>query len=96
MEKVVDKMVGELQAQLSEKRIQVDVTRDARKWLAQKGYDPEHGARPLSRLIQEVIKDKIADAILFGGLKQGAKLTIYCPSEDEIDIKYQGPSICRS
>ncbi len=88
MEKVVEKMIGELQSQLFEKRVQIDITEDAKKWLAKKGYDPEHGARPLSRLIQEVIKDKIADALLFGGLKQGSKLTIYCPSEDEIDIKY--------
>ncbi|WP_148254373.1 ATP-dependent Clp protease ATP-binding subunit ClpA [Aidingimonas lacisalsi] len=65
---VVDKFLVELQAQLDEKRVQLDVDEAARAWLAEKGYDPEMGARPMARLIQEKIKKPLAELILFGEL----------------------------
>ncbi|HSH49754.1 MAG TPA: ATP-dependent Clp protease ATP-binding subunit ClpA [Halomonas sp.] len=67
---VVDKFLVELQAQLDEKRVQLDVDDAARGWLADHGYDPEMGARPLARLIQEKLKKPLAEMILFGKLSE--------------------------
>ena len=65
---VVDKFLVELQAQLEDKQVQLEVSAEARQWLADKGYDPAMGARPMARVIQEHIKKPLADAILFGEL----------------------------
>ncbi|WP_431023838.1 ATP-dependent Clp protease ATP-binding subunit ClpA [Halomonas sp. H5] len=67
---VVDKFLVELQAQLDEKRVQLDVDEPARAWLAERGYDPEMGARPMARLIQEKLKKPLAELILFGELAE--------------------------
>lgn len=67
---VVDKFLTELQAQLEDKQVQLDVSPEARQWLADKGYDPAMGARPMARVIQEHIKKPLADAILFGELAE--------------------------
>ncbi|CAM4118197.1 ATP-dependent Clp protease ATP-binding subunit ClpA [Vreelandella rituensis] len=67
---VVDKFLIELQAQLDEKRVQLDVDAAARDWLAEKGYDPDMGARPMARLIQEKLKKPLAEMILFGELAE--------------------------
>ncbi|MFG6667924.1 ATP-dependent Clp protease ATP-binding subunit ClpA [Halomonas sp. HNIBRBA4712] len=67
---VVDKFLIELQAQLDEKRVQLDVDDSARDWLADKGYDPDMGARPMARLIQEKLKKPLAEMILFGELAE--------------------------
>ena len=76
MEKVVDKFMKELEAQLSEKRIQFQLSPAARLWLAEQGYDPTFGARPLGRLIQIEVKDVLADEILFGRLREGGRVHI--------------------
>ncbi|PAU78030.1 ATP-dependent Clp protease ATP-binding subunit ClpA [Halomonas salipaludis] len=67
---VVDKFLVELQAQLDEKRVQLDVDEAARSWLAEQGYDPEMGARPMARLIQDKLKKPLAEMILFGELSE--------------------------
>jgi ATP-dependent Clp protease ATP-binding subunit ClpA len=67
---VVDKFLTELQAQLDDKKVMLHVDDDARRWLAEKGYDPALGARPMARLIQEEIKKPLAEAILFGELSE--------------------------
>ena len=67
---VVDKFLIELQAQLDEKRVQLDVDETARNWLAVQGYDPDMGARPMARLIQEKLKKPLAEMILFGELAE--------------------------
>jgi len=76
MEKVVDKFITELKEQLIAKRIDLELSEPARTWLAWKGYDPDNGARPLARLIQVEIKDKLSDEILFGNLAKGGKVSI--------------------
>ncbi len=76
MEKVVDKFIAELKEQLSVKKIQLTLSDAARIWLANKGYNPDYGARPLARLIQVEIKDKLSDEILFGKLEKGGQVTI--------------------
>lgn len=73
---VVDKFLVELQAQLDDKKVYVDVDESARKWLAQHGYDKIMGARPMERLIQEKIKQPLAEELLFGKLAHGGHVII--------------------
>ncbi|OKY24933.1 ATP-dependent Clp protease ATP-binding subunit ClpA [Thalassotalea sp. PP2-459] len=68
---VVDKFIVELQAQLDDKGVSLELTKDAKKWLAVNGYDKAMGARPMSRLIQEHLKKPLANELLFGDLVQG-------------------------
>jgi ATP-dependent Clp protease ATP-binding subunit ClpA len=65
-EQIVDKFIGELNKQLHEKRVVVKLSREARSWLAQRGFDRLLGARPMARLIQAKIKEPLAEKILFG------------------------------
>ncbi len=78
MGRVVDKFVKEVSAQLSERKIEIELTDAARSWLAEKGYDAEFGARPLARVIQVEIKDRIVDDLLFGSLSQGGRVRVDC------------------
>jgi ATP-dependent Clp protease ATP-binding subunit ClpA len=71
MGRVVDKFVREVEEQLSEQKIDIQLSDAARGWLAEKGYDPDFGARPLARLIQRELKDKLTDEVLFGRLAKG-------------------------
>ncbi len=71
MESIVEKFVRELEGQLRERRVAIELTPEARSWLAQRGYDPAFGARPLGRLIQTEIRDVLAEAVLFGALENG-------------------------
>lgn len=73
---VVDKFVMELEAQLADKNVTIELQPSAREWLAQHGYDPAMGARPMARLIQEKIKKALADEILFGDLGHGGHVTV--------------------
>jgi ATP-dependent Clp protease ATP-binding subunit ClpA len=76
MEMIVDKNMGELKLMLKAKGISLSYSAKARTHLARKGYDPKFGARPLARIIQTTIKDKLTDEILFGKLEKGGKLSI--------------------
>lgn len=71
IEKIVDKLIGELQDQLLDKKITITLSDAARLWLANQGYDPDCGARPLRRLIMKEIGDVLAEEILFGSLGKG-------------------------
>ena len=73
---VVDKFVRELAAQLADKRVAIELDEEARNWLAEKGYDPLYGARPLARVIQDKIKRPLADELLFGRLAKGGKVYV--------------------
>jgi ATP-dependent Clp protease ATP-binding subunit ClpA len=73
---VVDKFVMQLEAQLADRHVAIELSEDARKWLAQKGFDPLYGARPLARVIQENIKKSLAEDILFGRLEKGGTVRI--------------------
>jgi len=74
--RVVDKFLIELEAQLGEKHVALDVDADARRWLAEHGFDPQMGARPMARVIQEKIKRMLADELLFGKLAEGGKVIL--------------------
>ena len=73
---VVDKFVRELAAQLADRRVHIEVDADARAWLAERGFEPLYGARPLARVIQEHIKRPLADELLFGKLSKGGKVLV--------------------
>ncbi|MBZ9538609.1 MULTISPECIES: ATP-dependent Clp protease ATP-binding subunit ClpA [Modicisalibacter] len=83
---VVDKFLVELQAQLDEKRVQLDVDDAAKAWLADKGYDPEMGARPMARVIQEKLKKPLAELILFGELAEHGGLVHVTVEGDELHL----------
>jgi ATP-dependent Clp protease ATP-binding subunit ClpA len=69
--RVVDKFVIQLEEQLADRQVSIQLTDEARAWLAKKGYDPSFGARPLARVIQEHVKKGIAEELLFGKLAKG-------------------------
>jgi ATP-dependent Clp protease ATP-binding subunit ClpA len=81
MGRVVDKFVAELRAQLTERRVSLELTAAARAWLAEKGYDPAFGARPLARVIQAEVKDRIAEQLLFGPLAKGGQVVVDAGAE---------------
>ncbi|MBL3599620.1 MAG: ATP-dependent Clp protease ATP-binding subunit ClpA [gamma proteobacterium endosymbiont of Lamellibrachia anaximandri] len=74
--KVVDKFIFELEGQLQEKGVTLLIDAEARVWLAEKGYDPKMGARPMARLIQEEIKKPLAEELLFGRLAGGGSVAV--------------------
>ena len=76
METIVERFILQLEAQLAERRVAIALEPGARAWLAQKGYDPVYGARPLARVIQTVVRDPLTDEILFGQLEHGGTVTI--------------------
>jgi ATP-dependent Clp protease ATP-binding subunit ClpA len=76
MEMIVGKYIAELNAQLKERKVLVDVSDKAVHWLAEKGFDPAFGARPLARFIQEKLKDPLADELLFGKLQKGGHVKV--------------------
>ncbi|MDQ7010970.1 MAG: ATP-dependent Clp protease ATP-binding subunit ClpA [Mariprofundaceae bacterium] len=73
---VLDKFIIELETQLQEKRVEIELSDAARQWLAERGYDPLMGARPMARLIQKHIKTQLADAVLFGDMQKGGRVLV--------------------
>ena len=90
MQQIVDLMLVEVASSLIEKGIDMDVTQEAKDWMAGKGYDPMFGARPLRRVIQDNVEDKLSDAILGGDLKP-ADTAVIDITDDEIVVKAQSP-----
>ena len=86
--RVVDKFLIELEAQLQEKHVSLTVDADARRWLAEHGFDPQMGARPMSRVIQENVKRPLADELLFGKLAQGGRVYLGV-KEGKIDVRVE-------
>jgi ATP-dependent Clp protease ATP-binding subunit ClpA len=76
LDSVVRKFVHELAAQLADRRVHLEVDQLALAWLTEKGYDPQYGARPLARVIQEHIKRPLAEELLFGQLAKGGKVVV--------------------
>jgi ATP-dependent Clp protease ATP-binding subunit ClpA len=74
--RVVDKFVEEVRIQLKEKNVEIELTEGARQWLAKKGFDRLYGARPMARLIQQKIKEPLAEQLLFGKLEKGGKVNV--------------------
>jgi ATP-dependent Clp protease ATP-binding subunit ClpA len=76
IERVVDKLLIEIEAQLEQKRVALVVDDDARHWIAAKGYDPKMGARPMARVLQEHVKRPLAEELLFGRLSGGGTVRV--------------------
>jgi ATP-dependent Clp protease ATP-binding subunit ClpA len=87
---VVEKFIAKLEAQLSERNVQIILSDEARVWLAEKGYDRKNGARPLSRLISDKIKKPLADEVLFGKLVKGGTVQVVLEGE-ELAFSYDEP-----
>jgi ATP-dependent Clp protease ATP-binding subunit ClpA len=84
MENIVDKFIKELNEQLAAKKVKLSISATVRRYLAQKGHDATYGARPLGRLIQTEIKDKLSDEILFGRLTGGGKVLVDIDKDDQL------------
>ena len=88
IDRIVEKFVLQLEAQLADRNITFEVDPPATRWLAERGFDEEMGARPLSRVIQDKIKKPIADEILFGALKFGGLVRVFLDPEDESQLAF--------
>ena len=87
--RVVDKFLLELEAQLHEKKVEPSFTPKLREFLARKGFDPQMGARPMARLIQDTIRKALADELLFGRLTGGGKVTIDVGDDDVVKLAFE-------
>jgi ATP-dependent Clp protease ATP-binding subunit ClpA len=83
---VVDKFLMQLEAQLTEKKVDVTYTDTLKKYLAKNGFDPLMGARPMARLIQDTIRRALADELLFGRLSNGGKVTIDVDADGKVKL----------
>ncbi len=86
--RVVDKFLMQLEEQLHEKKVDAIFTDKLRRFLGQKGFDPLMGARPMSRLIQDMIRKALADELLFGRLVSGGKVTVDLDDKDQIKLEF--------
>jgi ATP-dependent Clp protease ATP-binding subunit ClpA len=79
---IVDKTIAALRPGLEDRRVTLDLTPEAREWLAEKGFDPRMGARPLQRVIRSEVEDKLAELLLFGGLEKGGTVRLHAESAE--------------
>ena len=84
---VVDKFIAQLESQLSEKKVDIIIDEDARVWIGKEGYDPQMGARPMARVLQEHIKRPLSEAILFGDLAKGGTVRVSVV-DDKLKLNY--------
>jgi ATP-dependent Clp protease ATP-binding subunit ClpA len=87
---VVDKFIAQLEAQLADRAVTIQLTDEAREWLADNGYDEAMGARPMGRLIQSTIKTPLADEVLFGRLKHGGEVRVVVVASETTGLKVLG------
>jgi ATP-dependent Clp protease ATP-binding subunit ClpA len=86
--RVVDKFLMQLEEQLHEKKVEAIFTDNLRRFLAKKGFDPLMGARPMSRLIQDMIRKALADELLFGRLVSGGRVTVDLDENEQIKLDF--------
>jgi ATP-dependent Clp protease ATP-binding subunit ClpA len=89
IDRIVAKFVLQLEAQLADRQITFELSEEATRWLAERGFDEEMGARPLARTIQEHIKKPIADEILFGSLKKGGIVRVFINDKDKSKLAFE-------
>ena len=92
---VVEKFVLQLEAQLADRHVTIELSEAARRWLAEKGYEPLYGARPLGRLIQEHVKKPLAEELLFGQLADGG-LVVVDLAKDSSKLTFSYPEAGKS
>lgn len=94
--RVVDKFLMQLEEQLHEKKVEAVFSDKLRRFLAEKGFDPAMGARPMSRLIQDMIRKALADELLFGRLASGGRVTVDLDDKNEVTLAFSdGDSAAR-
>ena len=86
IKRVVDKLVVELEAKLGNNNVTLELDDEARDWIAERGYDPQMGARPMARIIQEQIKRPLAEELLFGSLAKGGHVKIVVGKDDSLEL----------
>jgi ATP-dependent Clp protease ATP-binding subunit ClpA len=86
--RVVDKFLMQLEEQLHEKKVDAIFTEKLRKFLSKKGFDPQMGARPMARLIQDMIRKALADELLFGRLVSGGRVTVDMDEKDNVILEF--------
>jgi len=86
--RVVDKFLMQLEGQLHERKVEAIFTDALRAWLAEKGFDPLMGARPMARLIQDTIRSALADELLFGRLVHGGRVTIDIDDQEKVKLGF--------
>ena len=87
IQRVVDKLLVEVEAQLEDKGVALHIDDTAREWIAKRGYDPKMGARPMARVIQEFIKRPLAEELLFGRLENGGHAFVSVGPDDELKVE---------
>ena len=90
---VVDKFLVAFELQLNEKKVTINVGLEARRWLAEKGYDPKMGARPMARVIQEHLKKPLANELLFGELIKGGHVNVSVTADNDISIEVESETV---
>ena len=88
IEQVADKMLGELEIQLADRNVRITYTPAARDWVAKRGYDKLYGARPMARVIDENIKGRLVDELLFGKLENGGSVHVDA-RDDELVFDFE-------
>ncbi|MGH8750939.1 MAG: ATP-dependent Clp protease ATP-binding subunit ClpA [Burkholderiales bacterium] len=88
--RVVEKFLMQLEEQLHEKKVEAHFTDALKAYLAKRGFDPVMGARPMARLIQDIIRSALADELLFGKLASGGKVTVDIGTGDKINLSFAG------
>ena len=91
----MDLQLKEVELHLNEKRIPLEVDKKAKEYLAEKGYDPNFGARPLRRLIQNEIEDTLSEELLSGNLKEGDK-AVMSIKDGALIVKVRSPLVTTS
>ncbi|MDJ0700556.1 MAG: ATP-dependent Clp protease ATP-binding subunit ClpA [Woeseiaceae bacterium] len=86
IKRVVDKLVVELEAKLGSNEVTIELDDEAREWIAERGYDPKMGARPMARIIQEHIKRPLAEELLFGALAEGGHVRVSVGDDGELAL----------
>ena len=87
--RVVDKFLMQLEEQLHEKKVEATFTERLKEYLAERGFDPLMGARPMARLIQDTIRRALADELLFGRLANGGAVTVDLDEEDKVRLAFE-------
>ena len=91
--RVVDKFLMQLEDQLHEKRVDATFSENLRDYLAKNGFDPLMGARPMQRLIQDMLRRALADELLFGRLVNGGAVTLDIDADGKVVLEFDEPSV---
>jgi ATP-dependent Clp protease ATP-binding subunit ClpA len=96
MLRIVDKFIAELCAQLAERKVTLQLSPAVREHLAKKGYDPMNGARPLARVIHDLVKRPLTDELLFGSLTDGGSVQVDLDEGEALKFTYEKATVTKT